>query len=432
VFDDPLNLLGLYILAMPVAGFLFGVCSACCDEGCRTFEDNFEIAVGRLVSWGNSTPAFDGDLAPITLSANSGRVLAIADIGGFLYALVEYEDGVTKTAWIAFSDLTKEIDDWWEVCSGGWEIDGGILKSTSDGVMTFLITEPTPYGIFTALMYWIEGVEYLIYVRKGDDSEDKCGLPDQTIKFVPTGNVGEWKIYADGELRDEIYETQGSAFARNGVCVDEKGVAVIVDEIRRYQVCSVPGGYYFAIGAGGAGTEWDQVEYSDHYDHNTNCPRCQPPCCFQNYTETIRGFDIRITNISSGINCACPDELEVYVPLVVNGVCECAQTVSQEVSFPGGDFGVCQTSDLALSLVCDTQRIDLGVTLTPRETTGVEWIFQFSPGTAPGSVSVAGGSPFGAGDDSVCDFSTSLITITPRLTTGCCGGEPASDENPFP
>lgn len=431
IFDDPLVLLGMYIACLGPVGFLFGICSNCCPRECFQFLDDFQIKVGRLVSWGNSTPALDTDGNPITISANSGRVLSIAEIFGVPYALVEYEDSGTKTAWIAFSDLTKEIDDWWHICSGGWEIDGGILKSTSAGTMTFLITEDTPYGTFTANMYWIAGVEYIMYVRKGDDADDECGAADQTIKFVPTGNLGEWKIFADGELKDDIYETQGSAFSRNGVCVDSKGVAVIVDGVRRYQVCTVPGQYYFAIGASASGTEWTDVCYTDHYDHNPNCPKCQPPCCFQNFDQTIEGFDVTISGVANGFDCNCPATFEIYFALEVNGICECAQAVSAQIAFPGG-AGQCDESNLALALNCGSggDPIALGVTLTPSVGTGVEWSFLFAAGTAPGDVSATSELPLSPGDENVCDFSNARITITPRLTTGCCGGEP--EENPFP
>lgn len=424
LFEDPLNVLGMYLLAMPVAGFLFGVCSECCgDTPCLQFSDPLTIRVGTKVSWPSSTAAFDSDLNPVTLSAGVGEVLSIVDIGGFPYALVEYDDGGPQQAYILVSDLTKEIDDWWEVCSGSWSIVGSILESGSSGTMTFLITEPTPYGIFTAEMYWVAGVEYIIYVRKGDDADDECGAVDQTIKFVPTGNTGEWKVFADGVLQDEIFETQGSSFSRNGVCVDEKGVTVIVNEGRVYQVCTVPGQYYFAIGASAAGTEWTNFEYSDHYDHNPNCPRCQPPCCFQNFSDTIEGFDITISGVDDGQDCNCPEEVEFYFPLTVNGICLCEQIVNDEIAFPGG-AGQCDVSDLALSLVCDTNAIDLSVTLTPSSGTGVEWTFSFDPDSAPEEIAATAELTASPGDPFICDFSNATITITPRIVTGCCGGNP--------
>lgn len=420
LFEDPLNVLGMYLLAMPVAGFLFGVCSECCgDTPCLQFSDPLTIRVGTKVSWPSSTAAFDSDLNPVTLSAGVGEVLSIVDIGGFPYALVEYDDGGPQQAYILVSDLTKEIDDWWEICSGSWRIASNKLESLSSGSMTFLITEDTPYGTFTAEVDAVEDVEYRMFVRRGEDADDECGADDLTIKWEYLGT--DWQITVGNGTPFLVFSPANQV--RIGVCVDEKGVAVIFDGIRVFQRCVVPTGYYFAIGASAAGTLWANFEYSDHYDHNPNCPRCEPPCCFQNFNETIEGFDITISGVENGQDCNCPGQLEVYFALTVSGICFCEQSVNAEVAFPAGG-GQCATSDLAVSLSCDTNAIDLGVTLTPSTGTGVEWNFSFDPDTPPGSVAVTAQPTISPGDPNVCDFTNATITITPRTTTGCCGGNP--------
>jgi hypothetical protein len=427
MFDDPTNLLGMYLLALGPIGFLFGICSACCSNECRTFSDPLTIRVGTKVSWPNSTAAFDTDLNPVTLSAGVGMVLSLHDFGGPIYALVEYESGGTQQAYIAVNDLTKEIDDWWEICSGSWRIDSSKLESLSSGSMTFLITEPTPYGTFTAEVDAVEDVEYRMFVRRGDDADDECGADDLTIKWEYLGT--DWQITVGDGTPFLVFSPANQV--RIGVCVDEKGVAVIFDGVRVFQRCVVPGGYYFAIGASAAGTLWANFEYSDHYDNNPNCPRCQPSCCFQNFSETIEGFDITITGIGNGADCECNSTIEAYIPLTVNGICFCEVQGTVTLSYPGGAFFVCESTQLTVSLLCDTNFISLGVELLHNTGSETTWSDTFAAGTAPGDVKMTSRAVDSADEGFVCDHTNSLITATPRVTTGCCGGEP-EEENPLP
>jgi hypothetical protein len=333
----------------------------------------------------------------------------------------------------------------WQECTGDWQIFNNALLGYDRGIITLLQMVGNPYGILRTNVRAVEEAVFQIFIYRGLQ-ESPC--EDNDLYFaqydVGTGGSGFISVFRGEEELERVEVFSPADQVSFGVCIDVDGIAVEFEGKRLYQVCldveedNDLTGYWFALGNGGVEgsdnipTEWQSVFYSDHFDHNRRCPKCQPSCCFPNVNRTVAGFYITIDGIISN-DCTCPPGYQTFLPINdLNAVCNC-ETVggAVQIEYPNTGGFPCSVMDLQWSFSCSevTGQKTFGLTIQPGVGTDVTWGFVFLDGTLPEDVKFDNLPVSDAGDGLVCDFSAATLTIVPFVTEGCCGGIPEDEIN---
>lgn len=324
----------------------------------------------------------------------------------------------------------------WEECSGDWEIVSEDLTTEDTGAVVVLKhMVGNPVGILRGEVKFLgcTGAIYRIYVFYGSESTP-CGSGGEYIVEieVTADDEGIVRILGgDSDQESEVFIDQEEDLEFN-ICVSLDSIEITTDARDTTFIdgngflvtCGVePGNYWFALGSESSTQGyWRWVEYQDHYDHNTDCPKCRPSTCFQLDNRAIRGFNFRIDDIQDGDDCTCAEFVEFAV-MVPDGINPCGGDVDSEVetvAYPGGGF-LCATTDGIWVMHCDETGITITVEWSSPTGTTVVWDLSFPFGTPIEDVAVTSQPVTDAGDGKSCDYSLATLTMAPIIGDGCCG-----------
>mgnify|MGYP003451128372 CR=1 FL=1 len=332
------------------------------------------------------------------------------------------------------SDSTDLGSDWTE-CSGSWEIDTNRLTETTlSGVVVLNHMVGNPVGLLSAIVDVDNcvGAVYRVYCFFGSLGTP-CGSAGTYYVEITITDVGEGIIEIVGGTGDfsgpVTFET-GEGYLDFTVCVSTDTIEVITDArktnntIARILECdATPDNYWFALGSGGSVQGyWLEVDYSDHYDHNPNCPTCTRSACFQLYNEVIAGFTISLYNRADGDDCTCGASGS-YDIFVGAGQDRCEGELSGSENIDEPDSGC--PADWTWTMECDPDTgIHLTLTIQPTRLGAGDfsfWTADFAIGTDPADVVMVAKLATDGSDHRDCDDDLATATMTPILAESCCG-----------
>jgi hypothetical protein len=349
----------------------------------------------------------------------------------------EYSDGFQRTS----NDETLLEPDW-EVCGGDWtdwEINPsspaftGIVSRASDSKMVLKHMVGHPYGIFTATIEAdTVGQKFRIYAFHGSLGTP-CGSPTDTyteIEVIDTNEITQ-RIVVGGSVEFEESYVVTDATLIWTVCMGDNLFESSVSGGLTQRYCGTASGYWFAIGAGSSTvTKWSEITYSDHYLHNTTCPRCARSCCFPTVNRTIAAFDVTIADIESN-NCTCLESVSVRVTLQT-GVgfedqCGCNPSFAATVTGPHDCFA--GNSQISVVLLCNatTGEKTLQLQILPDDNGQNEWNWfkGFGSSALPEDMRIDDDyDSSDPGDEGSCRYENATITVTPVVVAGCCDEAP--------
>ena len=353
-----------------------------------------------------------------------------------------YADGFQRTG----NDETLLEPDW-EVCGSwtDWEINPtspaftGIVSRSSSSRMVLVGVDGehmagNPFGILEAKIEAdTVGQKYRIYIYHGTESVPCSGTNNTyaEIEVTDTNEITQRLVIGGSEEFAENYIITSTEVDWR-VCVTDKLIESFVSGGVTQQYCGTPSGYYFAIGVGSSTvTKWSEVRYSDHYLHNTACPKCARSCCFPTVDRTIAGFRVTISNIADG-DCTCQTSIgPIDVPLLtgvgLSGICSCSPVFETTITGPHdcSNPGFV-SSNIALSFVCNetTNEKGLSVSILPDDgdaTIAYIWEKAFGSSALPEDIRIDNDPDTeSSGDVASCLFSGATITVTPIVVGGCC------------
>ena len=339
----------------------------------------------------------------------------------------------------------------WEVCGSwsDWQLNivgiTGQLENTTPGAKIVLKhMVGNPYGILQGHIQLIEDSIYRIHVFHGTLA-DPCSGENLVVEI-------EWLNSTDGIIRimsgstvlqfDEFTADSDTNFE---VCVGDGIIEARTDESLTIRHCfeGSADGYWFALEGdttGSSVTQWEEIYYSDHWEHNKTCPRCSQHCCFPEYGQVIVGFTITIHGIGEGtdVDCDCAESVSFEVTLHEDqDPCACdlyyyinPVILDEETGVVTGDY-VTGPHD------CDNARSYPSVRMGDCRINGdIDWLLSFIPddigqgevqfpvtfpaGTAPSAIRSDHLDVFDSGDGESCNYDNAWVSFEPILANGCC------------
>jgi len=319
----------------------------------------------------------------------------------------------------------------WEFCGdpSDWSIGSGLTPVNVNSVLVLKHMVGNPYGILSGKFFIEEGEIWHVHVFYGS-AEDACSGGDYIVEFEGTTDVNTVavRIKRGGSIiNEEDFFTGGSNEADWTVCVGPNAVEAWVGSASvAVRACGTPNNYWFAIESKTLGAVWDYIQYDDHYAHDRKCPECARGCCFPDWPEVVRGLRVQITGVADGL-CDCidsPSQFELLPdPLGDENPCECSLLlIGPEITI--GDCG--EGSALTRgSIICDGEGINVEVEIIPQDSHGenaVKWSRTFPSGTDPRSI-LGAMTTYSQGDNTICDYDSTTVTIEPIVVRGCCSEE---------
>lgn len=330
----------------------------------------------------------------------------------------------------------SELEPDWETCGvwTDWTLDTGYLKSVVNGsplVLKHMVGNP--YGILEGKWFVAAEQVYLVHVFYGSKNTP-CGAPDFTVRFewitdlvvnVQILQAGNPTPINEQEMSSPTNEVEWH------VCVGKGAIqAGIQGSSTDVFACGTPTTFWFAIESEAGTTEWDWVEYTDHFEHNRKCPRCSRRC-FGGFGTAIAGFHVEITGIENGSMCVCESSL-IFDVYIQEGSNPCLDELTYYIGYTDDpptsriagphDCGEA-ASDVIISLTCDAGGIGWSMTLDPDDNGQgeVQWNKSWPLGTNPTDIRENNGlPPYDTGDGSSCNYEASVVTFYPYTVNGCC------------
>lgn len=331
----------------------------------------------------------------------------------------------------------------WEVCGSwsAWSLSPALTSVTAGTKIVLKHMVGNPVGILSGKWNIEADDVYLVHVYQGTPLDACSGSPDYTVRFEWTTDNDCLVQIKDGSTiiksKNFFSPTQEVDWI---VCVGSGFIEANIQSASVYiRACVEPSNHWFAIEAGTVGTEWTEIKYSDHRDHDVRCPRCTRPCCFPDSNNAIVGFSVTIHGIENGTSCSCDSSVSFVLELSADDdPCECSHIfiidpddeLSDHTIDGPHDCNQAVSSVYATITGCSASppSINWGLTLLPEDgyqgETSWEKIFPF--GTSPEDIEAESSSPalpYTIGDGQSCEYANSYVTFTPILSGGCCGEE---------
>lgn len=337
----------------------------------------------------------------------------------------------------------EELEPDWETCSGTldwseWTLTPGALTNTvANAVLVLKHMVGNPYGILTGEIEAIAGVIYRIHVFYGE-VDDACGDSDTIveIEFIEE-DEGVIRILQNEVMVEEAEFSPPTGDVLFTICVGDRMIEAATDSSDTIRYCVEATNYWFAIEGETTGTVWNQIDYSDQWEHDKRCPRCSKHCCFQGHNGVIAGFDIILHGVADGTDCdECFEELPSFrVELSADDdKCDCLLTfiVNPDSENPDDHYvdgpHPCTTLGLggrslpSVTMDCRFGDIIWTLDFVPEWTTEtpVQFTKTFVAGTAPTAILDTHLDVFDSGDGESCNYDDAWIEFVPVVVRGCC------------
>lgn len=346
-------------------------------------------------------------------------------------------------------DDVELLVDHWHDCGdfSDWTITeltpgNGLLENTVAGAKLILDEMVGhPYGILRVHIQITPGAIYRVHVYHGTFSDPCTG--ETTVVEVecgPDANEGILRIIQGSTTLDEV-EFSGIADDDLLICVGDRIIeASLTSTSDTLRYCGTVSGYWFALegvthtdNPGEQITQWSDLQYSDHWEHDKRCPRCSRHCCFPLFNKVIAGFNVTISGIAEGTagDCECETLMEFFLEVEPDtDLCECVTAYSINgangtVAGPHGCPGLSEnTSQPIITMDCDNETrliswqfdmfiLDDGDSEIHAQTT-------FDPDTDPDDIRATGLTFYDTGNGESCNYESATITFTPVLVDDCC------------